>query len=95
MIDLLVNVLLELQGGLQFSDVADVQITDQRVRAGAGYPALDSAELDVTEDNGRVEAGGRGRGQHPGDETSYGEAGQRLQGQDRGAQGVPEDISTH
>ena len=60
--DLLVDVLLELQGGLQLPDVADVQVTDKRVGAGAGDPALDSSELDVSEDNGRVEAGGRGRG---------------------------------
>ena len=93
--DLLVNVLLELQGGLQLSDVADVQVTDQRVWAGAGDPALDSSELDVSQDNGRVEAGGRGRGQHPGGEAPHGQAGQRLQGQDRGAQGLPQDISAH
>ena len=49
--DLLVDVLLELQGGLQLPDVADVQVTDKWVRAGAGDPALDSAELDVSEDN--------------------------------------------
>ena len=93
--DLLVDVLLELQGGLQLLDVADVQVTDQRVGAGAGDPALDSSELDVSEDNGRVEAGGRGRGQHPGGEAPHGQAGQRLQGQDRGAQGLTEDISAH
>ena len=91
----LVDVLLELQGGLQLPDGADVQVSDQWVGAGAGDPALDSPELDVTEDDGRVAAGGGGRGQHPGGEAPHGQAGQRLQGQDRGAEGVAQDISAH
>ena len=84
---LLVDVLLELQSGLKFHDVPDLQVLQERDRAGAWSPALDAPEPDVAPEPGPVEAGRADLHQHHPREAPHGQAGVRLQRQDRGDEG--------
>ena len=92
---LLVDVLLELQSSLQFHDVPDVQVLDERDRAGAWSAAVDAPEQDVTQEPGPVEAGCADLHQHHPREASHGQARVCLQRQDRGDEGGTQDLQAY
>ena len=74
--------MLELQSGLEFPDVRHLQSLYEWFRPPSKCPALDAAEQNVSEDPGGIQLRrARSEKQAAVGETSHGQTGLRIQGQ--------------